>query len=41
MRTTLDIDDTVMRQAKKRPAKEGGPLTRVVEKALRLYLPVR
>jgi hypothetical protein len=35
MRTTLDIDDTVLRQAKKLAAEEGKTLTRIVEEALR------
>jgi hypothetical protein len=35
MRTTLDIDDHVLRQAKQLAASEGKTLTRVVEEALR------
>ncbi|RMF22677.1 MAG: DUF2191 domain-containing protein [Deltaproteobacteria bacterium] len=35
MRTTLDIDDAVLREAKKTAAREGKTLTRVVEEALR------
>jgi hypothetical protein len=35
MRTTLDIDDHVLRQAKQVAAREGKTLTRVVEEALR------
>jgi len=35
MRTTLDINDAVLRQAKKVAAEEGKSLTRVVEEALR------
>ena len=35
MRTTLDLDDAVLRQAKKLAAEEGKTLTRVVEEALR------
>jgi len=35
MRTTLDIDDTVLRLAKKLAAEEGKTLTRIVEEALR------
>lgn len=35
MRTTLDIDDHVLRQAKQLAAAEGKTLTRVVEEALR------
>ena len=35
MRTTLDIDDHVLRGAKQLAAREGKTLTRVVEEALR------
>ncbi len=35
MRTTLDIDDHVLRQAKQLAAREGKTLTRIVEEALR------
>lgn len=35
MRTTLDIDDHVLRQAKQLAAMEGKTLTRIVEEALR------
>jgi hypothetical protein len=35
MRTTLNLDDAVLRQAKKLAAEEGKTLTRVVEEALR------
>jgi hypothetical protein len=35
MRTTLDIDDQVLRQAKKLAAEEGKTLTRIIEEALR------
>ena len=38
MRTTLQFDDALIRQAKKRAADEGEPLTRLIEKALRAYL---
>ena len=38
MRTTLEFDDRLIRQAKKRAADEGEPLTRLIEKALRAYL---
>lgn len=38
MRTTLDLDDRLMKEAKKRAAEEGRPLTRVLEEALRRYL---
>ncbi len=35
MRTTLDIDDHVLRRAKQLAAQEGKTLTRIVEEALR------
>jgi hypothetical protein len=35
MRTTLDIDDRILRQAKKLAAEEGKSLTLVIEEALR------
>lgn len=38
MRTTLDFDDRLLREAKKRAAEEGETLTRLLEKALRNYL---
>jgi Arc/MetJ family transcription regulator len=38
MRTTLDLDDGLMRQAKRRAADEGTTLTAVIESALRHYL---
>lgn len=38
MRTTLDIPDELLRQAKRRAADEGAPLKRIVEEALRHYL---
>jgi Arc/MetJ family transcription regulator len=38
MRTTIDIGDELLRQAKKRAANEGVPLRNVVESALRSYL---
>lgn len=38
MRTTLDIDDTVLRAAKRRAAETGRTLTAVVEEALRELL---
>jgi len=38
MRTTIDISDELLRQAKRRAADEGAPLRRVVESALRAYL---
>jgi hypothetical protein len=41
MRTTLNIDDRVLRQAKKLAAEEGKTLTRVIEEALRERLSPR
>ena len=41
MRTTLDINDELLRQAKKRAADERRALRRVVEAALTLYLAKR
>ncbi|MFA5786779.1 MAG: DUF2191 domain-containing protein [Actinomycetota bacterium] len=38
MKTTLNIDDGLMRGAKKAAAERGVPLTRVVEDALRAAL---
>jgi hypothetical protein len=38
MRTTLDLDDAVLRAAKQRAAAEDLTLTRVIEEALREYL---
>ena len=38
MRTTVEISNEVLRQAKKRAADEGIPLRKVIEEALRLYL---
>jgi len=38
MRTTVEISDELLRQAKKRAADEGEPLRQVVESALRAYL---
>jgi hypothetical protein len=35
MRTTLEIDDHVLRKAKELAAREGKTLTRIVEEALR------
>ena len=35
MRTTLDIDDHLLRQAKKLAAEEGKTLTSIIEEALR------
>lgn len=37
-RTTIDISDELLRQAKKKAADEGVPLRQVVESALRVYL---
>jgi Arc/MetJ family transcription regulator len=41
MRTTVDISDELLRQAKKRATDEGTALREVVETALRLYLQSR
>lgn len=38
MRTTLEINDELFRQAKKRAADDGIPLRKVVETALQRYL---
>jgi hypothetical protein len=38
MRTTLDINDDLLRRAKRRAVDEGTPLRAVVEDALRMYL---
>lgn len=38
MRTTLDLDDALLREAKKRAAHEGATLTRIIEESLRHYL---
>ena len=38
MRTTLDLDDRLLREAKKRAVDAGESLTRVIERALRVYL---
>ncbi len=38
MRTTLDIDNHLYREAKKKAASEGKTLTRIVEEAIRQYL---
>lgn len=38
MRTTVDISDELLRQAKKRAADEGKPLRAVVDAALRSFL---
>jgi hypothetical protein len=41
MRTTLDLNDELLRQAKERALKEGQPLRAVVEDALRRHLKPR
>ncbi|GIW41568.1 MAG: hypothetical protein KatS3mg076_2145 [Candidatus Binatia bacterium] len=41
MRTTLDIEDQLLRRAKELAAKEGKTLTRIVEEALRERLALR
>ncbi len=41
MRTTLDLDDAVLRAAKKRAAEEGKTLTALIEEALRARLAPR
>lgn len=38
MRTTLDLDSGLMREARKRAAEEGRTLTSLVEEAVRLLL---
>jgi hypothetical protein len=38
MRTTVDLNDELLRQAKKRAADEGRTLTSVLQDALRQYL---
>lgn len=38
MRTTLDLDDELLREAKARAAREGESLTRFIDRALRVYL---
>jgi hypothetical protein len=38
MRTTLDLDESLLRKAKRRAADEGTTLTAVIEGALRQYL---
>ncbi len=35
MRTTLDFDDALLKEAKKRAAEEGKTLTRFIEEAIR------
>ena len=41
MRTTLDINEELLRQAKRRAADEGSSLRSVVEQALRTFLAPR
>ena len=41
MRTSVDINDELLRRAKKRAADEGSALRQVIEAALRLYLSER
>ena len=42
MKTTLNFDDRLIREAKARAAQDGDTLTRLIERALRDYLrPVR
>lgn len=41
MRTTLDINDELLREAKRLAAEEGKPLREVVERALRRHLRTR
>ena len=38
MRTTLDMEEALLRKAKKRAAEQGSTLTRLLEEALREYL---
>jgi hypothetical protein len=38
MRTTLDLDDALIRKAKRRATDEGTTLTALIEMALRQYL---
>jgi hypothetical protein len=38
MRTTIEISNELLRQAKKRAADEEAPLRKVIEEALRFYL---
>ena len=41
MRTTIEINDELLRRAKRRAADEGSALRQVIEAALRLYLSER
>lgn len=38
MKTTLNLDDKLVRAAKRRALEEGRPLTRLIEDAVRRYL---
>jgi hypothetical protein len=38
MKTTLNMDDLLVRAAKKRAVQEGKTLTRIIEEALRRYI---
>lgn len=38
MRTTIDLNDELLRQAKRRAADEGVPLREIIERALRAQL---
>jgi hypothetical protein len=38
MKTTLNFDDELLREAKARAARDGESLTRLIERALKLYL---
>jgi hypothetical protein len=38
MRTTLDLEDRLLREATRRATEDGETLTRVIERALRDYL---
>ena len=38
MRTTIEIADELLRQAKTRAADEGVPLRQVIEEAIRMYI---
>jgi hypothetical protein len=38
MRTTIDVNDAILREAKRRAVEEGGTLKEVIERALRQYL---
>lgn len=38
MKTTLNFDDALLRAAKRRAAEDGETLTRLIERALQMYL---